>query len=125
MIGKRTHVVLVGVLVLVIAIFAGCGAEEKKIDYTGQWKLTDGKASGIKLTAEQLVSSLGEISMQIEAKGKITKKRGIGLDENGKWSATEKGIIVSDLDGSNSITFTYHDGALSGEVKGIEITLKK
>lgn len=87
MIGKRTHVVLVGVLVLVIAIFAGCGAEEKKIDYTGQWKLTDGKASGIKLTAEQLVSSLGEISMQIEAKGKITKK------EESDWMKMESGVL--------------------------------
>ncbi len=125
MTGKKTYVVMVVVMALVIAVFAGCGAAEKKTDYTGQWKLSDGKASGIKLTAEQLVSSLGEISMHIEAKGKITKKRGIGLDENGKWSATETGIIVSDLDGSNSITFKYHDGALSGEIKGVEITLKK
>lgn len=122
---KKAHFVLVAVIVLGIAVFVGCGAVEKKTDYTGQWKLRDGKASGIKLTAEQLVSSLGEISMHIEAKGKITKKRGIGLDENGKWSATETGIIVSDLDGTNSITFKYHDGALSGEIKGVEITLKK
>lgn len=123
--GKKARFVLVIAMVLVITIFVGCGAAEKKIDYTGQWKLNGGKASGIKLTAEQLVSSLGEISMKIETKGKITQKRGIGLDENGKWSATETGIIVSDLDGSNSITFTYHDGTLSGAVKGVEITLKK
>lgn len=125
MVVRKMHVVLLGVMVLVLCVLVGCGAEEKKTDYTGEWKLSNGKASGISLTEEQLTSSLGEISMKIENEGKITKKKGIGLDENGKWSATETGIIVSDLDGTNSITFNYKDGSLSGTIKGIEVTLKK
>lgn len=114
-------------LIAVIGIFClvGCGDESKQTMYTGNWVLDKGKVNGISLTADQLTQTIGTVSLNIGEEGKIEKKEGIGLDEKGKWSATESGIIVTDVDGTNSVTFTYKDGILTGTVKGVEVTLKK
>lgn len=122
---KKSYLVWLLVAAVGLCILVGCGDKNAKTNYTGTWKVSGGKANGISLTAEQITSTLGNITMNVGNEGKITKKEGIGLDENGKWSATETGIIVSDVDGTNSVTFTYKDGTLTGNVKGLEITLKK
>lgn len=122
---RKLSVLCLLVAVVAICFLVACEEESKQVNYTGTWKVTEGKANGVRLTGEQLTTTLGEITMNVESEGKITDKKGIGLDENGKWTATENGIMVSDLDGSNSVTFTYKDGTLTGAVKGIDITLKK
>lgn len=125
MVKKRKYFIWMLLFAWGMCFLVACGDKKAKTNYTGTWKVIAGKANGITLTAEQLTSTLGTIAMNVEDEGKITKKEGIGLDENGKWSSTETGIIVSDLDGTNSVVFTYKNGTLIGDMKGIEITLKK
>lgn len=122
---KKKYLVWLLIVALGVCCFVGCGGESKETIYTGNWELASGKVNGITLTAEQLTQTIGMITMNIGEEGKIEKKQGIGLDEKGKWSATESGIIVTDVDGTNSVTFTYKDGILTGTVKGVEVTLKK
>lgn len=122
---KKEYFVWLLIAVLGIFCLVGCGSESKEAMYTGNWVLASGKVNGISLTAEQVTETIGMITMNIGEEGKIEKKEGIGLDEKGKWSATESGIIVTDVDGTNSVTFTYKDGSLTGTVKGVEVTLKK
>ena len=122
---KKEYFVWLLIAVLGIFCLVGCGDESKETMYTGNWQLDSGKVNGISLTAEQLTDTIGMITMNVGEGGKIEKKEGIGLDEKGKWSATESGIIVTDVDGTNSVTFTYKDGILTGTVKGVEVTLKK
>lgn len=123
---KKEYFVWLLIAVLGVFCLVGCGGgESKESIYTGNWVLASGKVNGISLTADQLTETIGKITLNIAEEGKIEKKEGIGLDEKGKWNATESGIIVTDVDGTNSVTFTYKDDTLTGTVKGVEVTLKK
>lgn len=110
-------------LSLALVVLSGCGGSEEN-KYAGSWELTGGKAGGISLPQDQIQSEVGEVAMTLREDGTV-KKTGVGLDENGKWEETEKGIRISDQDGSNAVTFTLADDKLLGTVKGIEMTFSK
>lgn len=114
------------ILVLLgLALFAlsGCGGEEED-PYIGTWKMSAGKVNGVSLPSVQIEEQLGTISLVIQEKG-VVKKEGIGLDATGKWKESEKGITISDKDGTNEVVFTLSEGKLSGNIKGIELIFSK
>lgn len=120
---RKKGIAVLLLLSLALVVLSGCGGSEES-QYAGTWELTGGRAGGISLPQEQIKSEVGEASMTIQEDGTV-KKTGVGLDENGKWEETDKGITVSDQDGSNAVTFTLADDKLIGTVKGIEMTFSK
>lgn len=112
------------ILILSLTVMAGCGSGEEESKFVGTWEMTAGKVNGVSLPADQIKEQLGTISIVVKEDG-IAEKKGIGLDATGRWKETENGITVSDKDGTNAVAFTWKDDTLSGDIKGIEILLKK
>lgn len=121
----RKGFALFGLLILSLMVLAGCGGEEEEENkFVGTWEMTAGKVNGVSLPADQIKEQLGTISLVIQKNG-TAEKTGFGLDATGRWKETEKGITVSDKDGTNAVAFTWKENTLSGEIKGIEIQFRK
>lgn len=120
----KKSIVYFVVLALTLVTLAGCGTTEKENEFVGSWEVSGGKVNGVSLPKEQIKEQLGAISLKIKKDGTVTKE-GIGLDAVGVWKESKDGITVSEKDGANKVLFKREGDKLAGNIKGIEVVLKK